>query len=116
MLSGESTILQNKNKEGQLEQSWSAKPPLPSIFELHDIKHYQELFNETFCIKNFGSYEDCISKEKKDAKMEIIIGMHPDQATESIVDMALKYQKPFAVVPCCVFSEENPHRRLKNQK
>ena len=39
--------------------------------------------------------------------------MHPDQATESIVDMALKYEKPFAIVPCCVFAQENPHRRLK---
>ncbi|KAG0364396.1 hypothetical protein BGZ54_007562 [Gamsiella multidivaricata] len=42
----------------------------------------------------------------------IIIGMHPDQATEPIVDMALKHHKPFAVVPCCVFAHENPHRRL----
>ncbi|KAF9994446.1 hypothetical protein BGZ65_009917 [Modicella reniformis] len=44
----------------------------------------------------------------------ILIGMHPDQATEPIVDMALKHNKPFAVVPCCVFGHENPHRRLSN--
>jgi hypothetical protein len=43
----------------------------------------------------------------------ILIGMHPDQATEPIVDMALKHCKPFAVVPCCVFAHENPHRRLR---
>ncbi|KAI8605191.1 hypothetical protein EDD21DRAFT_299860 [Dissophora ornata] len=48
----------------------------------------------------------------KDAS--ILIGMHPDQATEPIVDMALKHNKPFAVVPCCVFSLENPHRRLSS--
>ncbi|KAG0270151.1 hypothetical protein DFQ27_000070 [Actinomortierella ambigua] len=42
----------------------------------------------------------------------IILGMHPDQATEPIVDMALKHGKPFAVVPCCVFAVDNPHRRL----
>ncbi|KAG0287210.1 hypothetical protein BGZ98_004766 [Dissophora globulifera] len=42
----------------------------------------------------------------------ILIGMHPDQATEPIVDMALKHNKPFAVVPCCVFALDNPHRRL----
>ncbi|KAG0091523.1 hypothetical protein BGZ93_007523 [Podila epicladia] len=43
----------------------------------------------------------------------ILIGMHPDQATEPTVDMALKHRKPFAVVPCCVFAHENPERRLR---
>ena len=32
--------------------------------------------------------------------------MHPDEATEPIVDMALAHGKPFAVVPCCVFARE----------
>lgn len=27
-----------------------------------------------------------------------VVGMHPDQATEAIVDFAAKYNKPFAVV------------------
>jgi hypothetical protein len=34
---------------------------------------------------------------------KLIIGMHSDGATEFIVDAALKYNKPFVVVPCCVF-------------
>ena len=38
--------------------------------------------------------------------------MHPDQATEPIVDAALLYGLPFAVVPCCVFAELAPQRRL----
>ena len=41
-----------------------------------------------------------------------VVGMHPDQATEHIVDFALVYGKAFAVVPCCVFSQEFPNRRL----
>ena len=28
--------------------------------------------------------------------------MHPDEATEPIVDKAISERKPFAVVPCCV--------------
>ncbi|RUS22166.1 hypothetical protein BC937DRAFT_90121 [Endogone sp. FLAS-F59071] len=44
----------------------------------------------------------------------VLIGMHPDQATEPIVDVALRLDKPFAVVPCCVFGHENRHRRLKD--
>ncbi|KAG0223217.1 hypothetical protein BGW41_005682 [Actinomortierella wolfii] len=42
----------------------------------------------------------------------ILVGLHPDQATEPIVRMALRLRKPFAVIPCCVFSRDNPHRRL----
>ncbi|KAF9905764.1 hypothetical protein EC991_001302 [Linnemannia zychae] len=42
----------------------------------------------------------------------IMIGLHPDQATEPIVRAALKAQKPFAIIPCCVFGRDNPHRRL----
>lgn len=42
----------------------------------------------------------------------MVVGMHPDQATEPVVDAALSDGKLFAVVPCCVFPRANPHRRL----
>ena len=32
-----------------------------------------------------------------------IVGLHPDQATEAIVDVALATRTPFAVLPCCLF-------------
>ena len=41
-----------------------------------------------------------------------VLGLHPDEATEPIVDCCLAAAKPFAVVPCCVFADSNPHRRL----
>ena len=41
----------------------------------------------------------------------IVVGMHPDHPTESIVDFALATGKPFAVVPCCVFAIDFPARR-----
>ena len=37
------------------------------------------------------------------ASASIIIGLHPDQPTGDIVDMALAMGTPFAVIPCCVF-------------
>jgi len=46
----------------------------------------------------------------------ILIGLHPDQATEIIVDLALKLNKPFAIIPCCVFANDFPHRKLKRKK
>jgi|TARA_Y100000310_G_scaffold274578_3_gene290664 hypothetical protein len=34
---------------------------------------------------------------------DIIVGLHPDDATEHLVREALKLGKDFAVIPCCVF-------------
>jgi hypothetical protein len=42
----------------------------------------------------------------------LVLGFHPDQATEAIVDFAVAARKPFAVVPCCVFGRDFPNRRL----
>ena len=49
-------------------------------------------------------WEDC----------SIVVGMHPDEATEPIVRAARAAGKPFAVVPCCVFAKAHPERRLPN--
>ncbi|CAE8589585.1 unnamed protein product, partial [Polarella glacialis] len=38
--------------------------------------------------------------------------MHPDEATDSVVDAALAARRPFAVVPCCVFPRLFQERRL----
>jgi hypothetical protein len=43
-----------------------------------------------------------------------VLGLHPDQATEACVDFALATNKPFAVVPCCVFSSLFRNRRMKD--
>ncbi len=42
----------------------------------------------------------------------ILVGCHPDQCTESSVDVALARGKPFAVIPCCVFPTLFPARRI----
>lgn len=42
----------------------------------------------------------------------IIIGMHPDQATGGAVELACAFELPFAVVPCCTFSDDFPDRIL----
>jgi hypothetical protein len=63
------------------------------------------LFNEEYCRGN-PTWEDS----------SVVIGMHPDEATEHIVDEALKVGKPFAVVPCCVFPSLFRERRLFNGK
>lgn len=41
----------------------------------------------------------------------VLVGMHPDQATDPILQAANRLKKPFCIVPCCVFAAENTHRR-----
>eukprot|EP00934_Nitzschia_sp_Nitz4_P006747 Nitzschia sp. Nitz4//scaffold61_size107673//8561//9703//NITZ4_004221-RA/size107673-processed-gene-0.49-mRNA-1//1//CDS//3329555668//6737//frame0 len=46
----------------------------------------------------------------------VCVGLHPDECTEDIVDVALRFNKPFAIVPCCVFSGFFPLRTLADGK
>ncbi|KAK1932538.1 hypothetical protein P3T76_012122 [Phytophthora citrophthora] len=48
------------------------------------------------------------------ADCSLLVGMHPDEATEAIVDSALALGKPFAIVPCCVMSRVFPDRRCQD--
>lgn len=42
----------------------------------------------------------------------MLVGIHPDEPTEDILDLALKFEKPVAIVPCCVFPGLFPLRTL----
>lgn len=41
---------------------------------------------------------------------QLVLGFHPDEATEPCIDLALWLQVPFAVSPCCVFAKAFPPR------
>ena len=43
--------------------------------------------------------------------LRLIIGFHPDQATEPCMELATMLNVPFCICPCCVFPSEFPHRR-----
>jgi len=45
-------------------------------------------------------------------RSSLIVGLHADGATEAVVDVALRCNKPFVVVPCCVFPSLFPERRV----
>eukprot|EP00980_Cylindrotheca_fusiformis_P028273 scaffold22589_cov138-Cylindrotheca_fusiformis.AAC.36 len=46
---------------------------------------------------------------------KLVLGLHADGATEAIVDAALERNKPFCVVPCCVFPNLFRSRRVENE-
>jgi hypothetical protein len=43
---------------------------------------------------------------------KLVVGFHPDQATDSLIDLAMVLNIPFCCVPCCVFPLEFPNRKL----
>lgn len=44
-----------------------------------------------------------------------LIGLHPDECTEDILDVALRFEKSVAIVPCCVFPTRIfPMRQLRS--
>jgi hypothetical protein len=43
-----------------------------------------------------------------------IVALHPDEATDTIVDLAVRNRIPFVIVPCCVYSRLFPKRRMPN--
>jgi hypothetical protein len=44
---------------------------------------------------------------------DLIVGLHPDSATEPVVRLAVAARKPFAVVPCCVMPLDGRGRSFK---
>ena len=55
----------------------------------------QVLFDEDFAASDIGSrmLRDCVA----------VVGMHPDEATDAIIQLAMRHNKPWVICPCCVF-------------
>jgi hypothetical protein len=79
--------------------------------------HGSPFAHQQIALTNPEQDKETLTKMKFDVilqKCSLIVGMHPDEATESIVEYANYYHKPFAIVPCCVYAEVFPYRRIGN--
>ena len=63
--------------------------------------------------QSFSLNEKCLKLVKHST---MIVGLHPDECTEDILDAALLTNKPAAIIPCCVFASLFPERKLKSGK
>ena len=43
----------------------------------------------------------------------LLLGLHPDQPTEDIIDAALEHNLSVAIIPCCVYADLFPSRMIK---
>lgn len=66
------------------------------------FKYFQCEFNRQFINNNREFLSQC----------SMFVGMHPDQPTELIIDCAFEMNKPFCVVPCCVYPSLFPDRKI----
>ncbi|CAB9529071.1 expressed unknown protein [Seminavis robusta] len=48
----------------------------------------------------------------RNRKCSVLLGLHPDQATDPIIDIGLALGIPWAIVPCCVFPNLFQTRQL----
>ena len=62
----------------------------------------------------YGDGSDLLETYCDLRSVDLIVGMHPDQATEPIVETAEKLGVPFCMVPCCVFPKLFPTRQQPN--
>ena len=60
----------------------------------------QEWFGERFAVG--GDLEHVVEEAG------VLCGLHPDEATDHIVRIALEQKKPFCIVPCCVMRTRVP--------
>mmetsp|Transcript_26666 Transcript_26666/g.57744 ORF Transcript_26666/g.57744 Transcript_26666/m.57744 type:complete len:154 (+) Transcript_26666:678-1139(+) len=95
----------DERKASMLGQKLNPDKTPEELFLERGGKQVGCLFNADFC------------REDKDdlwSSCDLVLGLHPDQATDAIVDESLLHNKKFAVVPCCVFPSLFPNRRLKS--
>jgi hypothetical protein len=110
----------------QTFRAWFGVPPqgVDTSFRTPD----QDPLATTTNNNNALAPTDAQDKEKQDVEVirdsqhpllqqcRAIVALHPDEATDAIVDMAVKLRVPFVIVPCCVFCRLFPHRRFQRQR
>ncbi|RLN51031.1 hypothetical protein BBJ28_00022968 [Nothophytophthora sp. Chile5] len=88
--------LKKQKKDGQQSTSSPANALVPQVQTLFTVDSFLEVEENAQLVE----------------QASLLLGMHPDEATDAIIDVAVKLNKPFAVVPCCVFGHKFQARRL----
>jgi Methyltransferase domain len=99
---------------------------LPCFLESDNVLTQEELTNvgATSILKPssqknkapFNEAEQQLRKVLRSGECSVLLGLHPDQATDPIIDVGLALGIPWAVVPCCVFPNLFRARQLASGK
>lgn len=87
----------------------------PLIRKRPNMKHLEKMQAPLPKFLSESFYNNAETVHSSMAKSStLLVGLHPDECTEDILEVALKCDKSVAIVPCCVFPSLFPSRRLKN--
>jgi hypothetical protein len=56
---------------------------------------------------------DLLEESRSIPSTTLLLGLHPDEPTEDILDAALEHNLSVAIIPCCLFSSLFPSRTIK---
>mmetsp|Transcript_21586 Transcript_21586/g.41226 ORF Transcript_21586/g.41226 Transcript_21586/m.41226 type:complete len:458 (+) Transcript_21586:59-1432(+) len=105
----------NGSRSSELEAEPSAKPRFADTSAVLDLP---PLFSQLQCRFEANRKGQLLPSNPMSERLEslvhdasVLVGLHPDEATDAIVDVALANKKPFFVVPCCVFPNTFTSRR-----
>ena len=87
----------------------------PLIRKRPNMKHLEKMQAPLpkFVTEPFYNNEETVQSSMATSST-LLVGLHPDECTEDILDVALTCGKSVAIVPCCVFPSLFPCRRLNN--
>jgi len=109
-------------------------PPIPFAYKrawfMNKPKGVDVTYRENRSNQNGEFLSDCLDSKNEENFLPVctmcspddllpncraVVALHPDEATESIIDFAVEHKIPFVVVPCCVFSRLFPNRIWKGE-
>ena len=128
-----SSMTRRRMKRIQANRCRSINPDQSPMFQhliLHDLAPHDDggtIPEISLCLNSHDlpfthipcKFPEYLSDLMKDPELtslvlsaSILVGVHPDEATEAIVDTAIHFKIPFAIVPCCLHSALYPDRML----
>jgi len=84
---------------------WTAKTRRKKAADVNNKKHFVKPWDLSVSAESFHNLK------RKLRGCSAIVGLHPDQSTDYIIDYAIKTTKPFAVIPCCLHSKQFSGKR-----
>lgn len=96
-------LAKREKKETGRRQREGAQEGPQTFPALSALRQLAECFDADFCERHRDEVRGA----------PVLCGMHPDEATEALVDAAVRFRRPFAVVPCCVFPADGVPRSFE---
>ena len=103
-------ILHEKPLGVIVQLGWQTALKLSEKLNKYGIKILGTTFDSLDLAEDRGRFSDLLKENKIPYPEYGTI----DSATDAIMKVAIRYSKPFAIVPCCVFPTQFPKRRLPN--